>query len=545
VSAAVALGLLAGAAPFRLPHLDYLALLPELIMLGGAAVLLAAASLVRRPMPSVVATAWSGALAVAALAASLVQWQKTTAHGPKVAFAGAVAYDGFAAFVNVVVSAAVLMSALAGHSWLEGMRERDEQRGPELQVLLLSSASGAMLMGSANDLIVVFLGLEVMSIALYVLAALDHRRETSGEASLKYFVLGAFSSAVFVYGIALAYGATGTTNLTGIADYLAKNALVHDGVLLAGLGLMLVGLGFKVAAVPFHLWTPDVYQGSPTFATGFMAAVAKVGGFGGLVRVLLVALGVMRTDWQPAIAVLAVLTLGLGALVALVQQDVKRMLAYSSINHAGFVLVGVQAATARGASGALYYLFVYAFMAIGSFACVALVAGPDDEAHGLEQYRGLAARRPWLAATFGLFLVAQAGVPFTTGFFAKLEVIAPSIAAGSTWLAAVAMVSAAVAAFFYLRVLLVMYLPGLVVGSPLEVAGVGVRVPVAAGVVASTSTTEQVVADEARPLAPALRAQDRAVVAVIAVSAAVTVVFGIWPAPLLDFASRAHLLFVG
>src|SRR5579872_5332727 len=244
---------------------------------------------------------------------------------------------------------------------------REEIEGPEFHVLMLVSASGAVIMGSANDLIVIFLGLEILSIALYVLAAFNARRPESGEAGLKYFILGGFSSAVFVYGIALTYGATGTTNLPQIADYLARNVLLHDGLLLAGMALLLVGFGFKVAAVPFHLWTPDVYQGAPSPVTGFMGAIAKAGGFAALLRVFVSSFGVLRTDWQPVVWVMAAVTLLLGAVVALAQRDIKRMLAYSSINHAGFILLGLQAATARGVEGALYYLFVYTFMVIGSF----------------------------------------------------------------------------------------------------------------------------------------------------------------------------------
>src|SRR5471032_1396827 len=212
---------------------------------------------------------------------------------------------------------------------------------------MLLSASGAMIMGEANDLIVVFLGLEIMSIALYVLAAMNARRNESGEAALKYFVLGSFSSAIFLYGIALVYGATGTSNLPQIADYLSRNVLLHNGLLLAGMALLLVGFGFKVAAVPFHLWSPDVYQGSPSPVTGFMAAVAKAGAFAALLRVFVSSFGTVRTDWQPIIWGLALLSLILGAVVALLQRDVKRMMAYSSINHAGFILLGVEAATIR------------------------------------------------------------------------------------------------------------------------------------------------------------------------------------------------------
>ncbi|MDA8183188.1 MAG: NADH-quinone oxidoreductase subunit N, partial [Actinomycetota bacterium] len=361
-----AAGLIGSAArgTISIPHIDYLSILPELIMLGGAVLMLAASSLVRARMSPATATGWAVTTAGAALVASLVQWYEVGAHGPKVTVAGAVAFDGFSVLVTVLVSSATLVALLATHGWLG----REQVHGPEMPVLMMVSATGAMLMGAANDLIVVFLGLEILSIALYVLAAFDHRREASGEAALKYFILGAFSSAVFVYGIAFVYGATGTSNIPQIADFLARNVLLHQGLLLAGLALLLVGFCFKIAAVPFHMWTPDVYQGSPSPVTGFMAAVAKIGGFAALLRVFVSSFGLLRADWQPAIWVIAAVTLLFGAVVALVQRDIKRMLAYSSINHAGFVLLGLEAATARGVSASLYYLFAYAFMALGSFA---------------------------------------------------------------------------------------------------------------------------------------------------------------------------------
>ncbi len=322
-----------------------------------------------------------------------------------------------------------------------------------------------MMMGAANDLIVIFLGLEIMSIALYVLAAFNHKRAESGEAALKYFVLGAFSSAVFVYGIALVYGATGSTNLPQIADYLAKNVIVSNGVLLAGLALLLVGFGFKIAAVPFHMWSPDVYQGSPSPVTGFMAAVAKAGAFAALLRVFVSSFGTLRTDWQPIIWGLAILSLVLGAVVALMQRDVKRMMAYSSINHAGFILLGVEAATTRGVSASLYYVFTYMFLVIGSFAVITVMARDGDNGHQISDYRGLAKRQPVLALAFAVLLLGQAGVPFTTGFLAKFGVVGASEATQAYVLAAVAMASAAVAAFFYLRVAVTMYSPVGLVGD--------------------------------------------------------------------------------
>ena len=437
------------------------------------------------------------------------------------------------------------------------MAESEQIRGPELQVLMMVSALGAMLMGESNDLIMVFLGLEILSIALYVLAGMNARRNASGEAALKYFVLGAFSSAIFLYGIALVYGATGTTNLPQIADFLARNVLVHDGLLLAGLALLLVGFGFKVAAVPFHLWTPDVYQGSPTPITGFMAAVAKAGGFAGLLRVFVSSFPSLRSDWRPAVWLIAVMTLLLGASVALVQRDVKRMLAYSSINHAGFILLGLYATSDRGVSASLYYLFTYSLMAIGSFAVIAAMGGLGDRRHDIGEYRGLGRRSPALALAFTILLIGQAGLPPTTGFIAKFGMIGPVSTDGSgVVLSVIAMVSAVIASFFYLRIVSTMWLGATTTAGAadeLEEEGEAAIDPAPAAL-ALASAAGPAVAVEAGPVgtvtataaaaatptgAPAVPAS---IALTVAVCAAVTVVFGVWWAPLLDFAHRATLL---
>jgi len=532
----------AATAPLALPKIAYFSILPEMVLLGGAVLMLAASSLVRRPMDHATATTMTVLTGLAALSLALVQWFQVQSHGAHVTIGGAVVQDGFSAFITVLVSCAVVVAALVGDGWMG----REQVAGPEFHVLMLVSATGAVIMAEANDLIVIFLGLEIMSIALYVLAAMNARRNESGEAALKYFILGSFSSAIFLYGIALVYGATGTSNLPQIADYLARNVLVHNGLLLAGMALLLVGFLFKVAAVPFHLWTPDVYQGAPSPVTGFMAAIAKAGGFAALLRVFVSSFATLRTDWQPAVWVIALLTLVLGASVALVQRDIKRMLAYSSINHAGFILLGLQAASAKGVDGSLYYLFVYAFMVLGTFAVIMVVGGRGDGAHDLERYRGLAARRPWLAGSLTVLLMAQAGIPFTTGFLAKLEVIEAAVKANSGALAVVAMVTAVIAAFFYLRVILLMYSSSAgLAAAEHDAAGDEYRadaldVPAAAGMAAPAPTpapvavvTAEVPADET-PVAPA-------VAVAIAVCVAVTVLFGLWPGPIVTFAHHAVL----
>ncbi len=535
--------LFAAAGHLAIPRISYLSIMPVLILLGGGVGLLGISALWPRQLPPSAGTAVGVLVAAAALVASLVQWVDVSNHGPHVAIAGAVVQDGFSVLISMLVSISVLLALFVSDTWLK----RERVGGPELQVLMLVSASGAVIMGEANDLIVVFLGLEIMSIALYVLAAFNARRQESGEAGLKYFVLGSFSSAVFVYGIALVYGATGTSNLPQIADYLARNVLLHQGLLLAGVALLLVGFAFKVAAVPFHLWTPDVYQGAPTPVTGFMAAIAKAGGFAALLRVFVSSFGLLRSDWQPAVWLVAVLTLVLGSVVALVQRDVKRMLAYSSINHAGFVLLGLQAATARGVEAAAYYLFTYSFMVVGSFAVITLVAGPGDAAHDLENYRGLSRRSPWLALSLTVLLLSQAGVPFTTGFLAKLEVVSAAVGAGSDALAVIAMVSAAIAAFFYLRVVFTMYsgapaTAGAHVdgggGMPAELPRPSGALLLAADVsVAQAPTAVSVLGEQGtgQPI------PSGAVVA-ISLCVAVTVLFGVWPAPLTSFAHLARLI---
>ena len=465
----------------------------------------------------------------------------------------------------------------------DGYLRREGVHGAEFHVLAMVSASGAMLMGMANDLIIVFLGLEILSIALYVLTAFNYRRAASGEAALKYFILGGFSSAIFVYGIALTYGATGSTNLTQIGDFLSKNVVLSNGLLLAGLSLMLVGFAFKVAAVPFHMWTPDVYQGAPSPVTGFMAAVAKAGAFAAMLRVLFSSFGVVSTDWRPIIYGLAVLSLVLGSFVALRQRDVKRMLAYSSINHAGFILLGVVADTARGASASLYYLFAYMFMVIGSFAIVTVLGRAGDGDHDLARYRGLAGRQPVLALAFAVLLLAQAGAPFTTGLWAKVQVVFAVVDVGDVPLAVIAMVTAAVAAYFYLRVAVLMYAGGgqgeaeggttgsaepalergMVGGGLIQAAtlddgtgsatsagegtggGLEWATPAAATGAVTILNDQILLADEERADETEAPEKVPALTGLaIALCTGVTVLFGVWPQPLIDFANHATLLFL-
>ncbi len=582
-------GSVASSGAFSIPHIDYTAILPELILIGGALLMLAAGALSVRHLPTFAYTVLSAAAGVAALVSGIVLWEKIHGKGrPFTAIAHALSIDGFSTAFVILSACVIIVSSFIADGYLR----REGIAGPEYHALALLGASGAMFMAAANDFIVIFLGLEIMSIPLYVLAAMDQRRAESGEAGMKYFVLGAFSSAIFVYGIALTYGATGSTNLAQIAGYLANNVSTNDGLLLAGMGLVLVGFLFKIAAVPFHMWTPDVYQGAPTPATGYMAAIAKVGGFAALLRVFFSTFHSLTATWQPVLWVVAVLTLVLGAVLGLVQRNVKRMLAYSSINHAGFILLGLQAASASGISASLYYVFVYAFLVLGSFAIITVIGRRGDRDHAIESYRGLARSHPMLALAFAVLLLAQAGAPFTTGFLGKLYVVEAAVQSHSYALAVIAMLTGAVAAGFYLRVVFVMYGQGSGAGARADDgAGVGAGVGSAAvpgealaghpelamasapggalevapggagGAVASaaTATAGTLVAAPTEPdageTAPAgaggapspARALPFDLAPTTAVGIAVTVLFtvvlGIWPGPLFAFVHAASLLF--
>jgi NADH-quinone oxidoreductase subunit N len=452
--------------PVPVPSVDvtWAAVAPVLVLIGGALLLLAAASLsTRRPGRGIYAL-FTTVTAGVAIGVAFPLWQRVqdVERGPFSTLAQAVGVDGFSVFATITICVAVILSALLFDGWLR----REGMEGPEPYALLLLSASGGVMMASANDLIVMFLGLEILSIAVYVLAAMHLRKVTSQEAGVKYFVLGAFSSAFFLYGIALVYGGTGTTNLVEIASFFSTTVLVHNGLVLAGLALLLVGFSFKVAAVPFHFWTPDVYQAAPSPSVAWMASGVKVAGFTGLLRVFYLAFGSYSVDWQPIVYVVAAVTMVVGSVLAIVQTDVKRMLAYSSINHAGFILVAVQAASALGVEAALFYLATYTFMVAGSFGIIAVVSRKGDVGNSLDDYRGLSRDRPVLALTFAILLFAQAGVPLTSGFFAKFYVINAAIDAGSTWLAVIAMLTAVIAAFVYLRIIVSMYMSTDEAGEP-------------------------------------------------------------------------------
>jgi NADH-quinone oxidoreductase subunit N len=353
----------------------------------------------------------------------------------------------------LVVDAAVLPGTQGAGAML-GSRGQQTEAYP----LLVFSVLGMVIFVQANTLLVMFIGLEVLSLPLYLLAGLARRRRLlSQEAAVKYFLLGAFSSAFFLYGLALLYGYAGTVNLGGIATAFAGNVGRTDSLFFLGLGLLSVGLLFKVGAAPFHSWTPDVYQGSPTPVTAFMATGTKVAAFGALLRVFYVAFGTARWDWRPLMWAVAILTMVVGSVLAITQTDVKRMLAYSSVAHVGFILTGLVAANRAGLSAAMFYLLAYGFTTLGAFAVVTLVRSPEGEANHLSQWRGLGRRSPVLAGSFAFFLFALAGIPLTSGFTGKFAVFQAAVRGGATGLVVVGVITSAVAAFFYARVVVLMF----------------------------------------------------------------------------------------
>uniref|UniRef100_A0A831U3C2 NADH-quinone oxidoreductase subunit N n=1 Tax=Geobacter metallireducens TaxID=28232 RepID=A0A831U3C2_GEOME len=371
------------------------------------------------------------------------------------AFNDSVVQDNFSLFFKGIFLLTAGMTILISDQYFK----REECNLGELYPLLLFATVGMMLMASGTDLMTIFLGLEVLSVSLYVLAGLNRANIKSNEAGLKYFLLGAFSTGFLLYGMALTYGATGTTRIAKIAEIAAQNsAVVQNPLFVIGMLLMAVGFSFKIAAAPFHMWTPDVYEGAPTPMTAFMSAGPKAAGFAAFMRVALIAFPALKTDWSDLLWVLAVLTMTVGNLIALNQDNIKRMLAYSSIAHAGYALVGFTAGNPEGTTGILFYMLSYAFMNIGAFAIIILVGKKGEANNNVMDYAGFGTKHPVLALAMAIFLFSLAGMPPTAGFIGKFYLFSGAIKAGYIWLAIIGVLNSAASVYYYLRVLVYMYM---------------------------------------------------------------------------------------
>jgi len=425
-----------------------------------------------------------------ALWRTLAQWGLTERG-----YAGMVALDTLSTFFNVLFLASTGVVVLLSHPFLH----KEDVEHSEYYSLLLFATAGMMILASGLDLITLFLGIEVLSISLYILAGYRRDSDASNEAAMKYFLLGAFSSAILLYGIALTFGATGTTNLVRIAEVLGNTAAIPEGLLYAGLALILVGLAFKVAAAPFHMWTPDVYEGAPTPITAFLSAGPKAAAFAAILRTFFVAFGPVHQEWDATLTVIAILTMTVGNVAAIAQTNVKRMLAYSSIAHTGYVLIGVVAGGVTGATGAVFYLLAYVAMNLGAFAVIVLLEHQGEKGDELKDYGGLGFRYPILGALLSLFMISLSGIPPTVGFVGKLYLFGAAVQSGHILLAVFGVLNSAVSVFYYLRLLVLMYMR-----EPQE-ALPGLRVPITLAVV-------------------------------LVVTAAGTLLPGIWPAGLFEAA---------
>ncbi len=440
---------------------DFLSILPILILVGWACVLLLVDVFTKK-------TRLTFTLAMIGLLIAL-GFALNQAGKPISGFNGMVAVDGFTVFL----SGLFLVTGIGGLAVAYDYNRRMNLDRGEYYILMLFSISGMMLMAAAADLIVVFLALELLSIPLYVLAGFARPKAESEEAALKYFLLGAFAGGFVVYGVALVFGATGTTALSGVVAAITTQT-ADLALMTFGAALILIGLGFKVAAVPFQMWTPDVYQGAPTSVTAFMAAGAKAAGFAALLRVFILAFPTLELDLTPVLWVLAALTMIVGNIVAISQTNIKRMLAYSSIAHAGYILMalvtfGNSAVAADAASSALFYLLAYALTNFGAWSVVIALEKAEDKGLELSDYAGLGKKYPGMALAMMIFMLSFTGVPPTLGFLGKFFVFRTVLDAGFIWLAIVGVLTSLISAYYYLRILVIMYMQE---GDP-EISGDG------------------------------------------------------------------------
>jgi NADH-quinone oxidoreductase subunit N len=431
--------------------LDALRFLPEITLTIAGTLLMVLDPILRKRSSSVF-----GHLTLLALLTALGGALYANANGG-LAFGGMLNVDGFATYFRVLVIVVGILTVFPSYRFLA----RQNAETSEYHALLLFSIAGQCLMAASNDLIMVFIGLEISSIASYVLAGYLRDDKRGNEAALKYFLLGSFATGFFLYGVALIYGATGSVNLSVI-----RESILHSGsdiginpvFLAVAAALMFVGLAFKVSAAPFQIWAPDVYQGAPTPVSAFLSAGPKAAAFAVFLRIFITAFEPVSDRWQPLVWGVALASMCVGNFAALWQTNIKRMLAYSSIAHAGYVLVALAAGTDTGTAAAMFYLASYAFMNIGAFSCVSYLSGAGERYQNIDDFKGLARKQPMAAAMFTIFLLSLIGVPLTGGFFGKFYIFKAALESRMIWLSILGLLNSAVAAYYYLRILVMMYM---------------------------------------------------------------------------------------
>ena len=449
-----------------------IALLPEYVLtITGVLIMLIEAVL--KPGTSRKPLGWMAIIATSAI--GFISYYQLRL-GVLTAFSGTIQVDPFSIFFHLLIGAVVVATLLASLDYFEG----NAGHAGEYYALVLFGAVGMMFMTCSVELLMVFIGLEISSISTYIMAGFRKGQGTGSESSIKYFLLGSFATAFFLYGIALAFGATGSTSIAAVAAGLGATGTPRMAFL--ALAMMIVGLGFKVSAAPFHVWTPDVYQGAPSPVVGLMSTAPKAAAFAVLLRITFAGFPAMEHRWAILMWVLAALSMTIGNLGALKQTDVKRMLAYSSIAHAGYLLVAFTAFPHAGIAAACFYTASYAAMNVGAFAVVTQVGGYSETPRTIEDYRGLAMRRPVLSALLGFFLLSLIGIPFTGGFFGKFYVFAAALQAGHVWLGVVGLINSGVACFYYLKLLASVYASPEEAALPQETGNVPYRTSVPAGI---------------------------------------------------------------
>jgi NADH-quinone oxidoreductase subunit N len=459
---------------------NVLALLPEYILTVTGVVVMLTES-VLKPATSRKPLGWLAILGTFLSGlASYYQLQFGTLH----AFSGSIQVDAFSVFFHLVIAAVVLVTLLGSLDYFEG----NASHAGEYFALVLFGAVGMMFMTCSVELLMVFIGLEISSISTYIMAGFRKNQATGSESSIKYFLLGSFATAFFLYGIALAFGATGSTSIAAIAAGLGTSATPRMAFL--ALAMIIIGLGFKVSAAPFHVWTPDVYQGAPAPVVGLMSTAPKAAAFAVLLRITFSGFAGMQHRWALLMWILAALSMTIGNLGALMQRDVKRMLAYSSIAHAGYLLVAFTAFPADGIASACFYTAAYAAMNVGAFAVLTQVSGYNETARSIQDFTGLALRRPVLAAVLSFFLLSLIGIPFTGGFFGKFYVFSAALHSGRVWLAVIGLLNSGIACFYYLRLLAALYTRSLadVEGIP-QTARPAVSIPAGIGLTLAALAT--------------------------------------------------------